>query len=110
MTAAKLTDNPLRDGIHARRTPDPCAMVIFGASGDLTERKLVPALYYLARERLLPPGVSVVGGGRTRFTDEEFREKMRQAVKNFLKLPEGEDAFLKSFSEGIFYLTGDFSK
>jgi glucose-6-phosphate 1-dehydrogenase len=110
MTEAKLTNNPLRDGIRLRRSPDPCAMVIFGASGDLTERKLVPALYYLARERLLPPGFSVVGCGRTRFTDEQFREKMRQAVKKFLKLPEGEDTFLKSFSEGIFYLADDFSK
>ncbi len=110
MAEAKLADNPLRDGIRIRRAPDPCAMVIFGASGDLTERKLVPALYYLARERLLPPGSSVVGCGRTHFTDEEFREKMRQAVKKFLELPDDEDAFLKSFSEGIFYLTGDFSK
>ena len=48
--------NPLREGIRLRRTPDPCAMVIFGASGDLTERKLIPALFYLTRERMLPPG------------------------------------------------------
>ncbi len=109
MTGSNIGENPLRDGIRIRRAPDACAMVIFGASGDLTERKLVPALYYLARERLLPPGFSVVGCGRTRFTDEEFREKMRRAVKEFLKLPDSEDAFLKSFCEGIFYLTGDFS-
>jgi glucose-6-phosphate 1-dehydrogenase len=110
MAEVKLVENPLRDGIRIRRAPNPSAMVIFGASGDLTARKLVPALYYLARERLLPPGFSVVGCGRTHFTDEEFREKMRQAVKKYLKLPEGEDAFLKSFCAGIFYLTGDFSK
>ena len=53
--------NPLREGIRLRRTPDPCAMVIFGASGDLTERKLIPALFYLSRERMLPAGFSVIG-------------------------------------------------
>jgi glucose-6-phosphate 1-dehydrogenase len=54
-------DNPLRTGLRMGRTPEPCTMVIFGASGDLTRRKLVPALYNLARERRLPAGFSVVG-------------------------------------------------
>ena len=67
--------NPLREGIRLRRTPDPCAMVIFGASGDLTERKLIPALFYLTRERMLPPGFAVVGCGRTQKTDEEFCQR-----------------------------------
>ena len=73
--------NPLREGIRLRRTPDPCAMVIFGASGDLTERKLIPALFYLTRERMLPPGFSVVGCARTPKTDEQFRQEMSEAVK-----------------------------
>ncbi|MGD0923073.1 MAG: glucose-6-phosphate dehydrogenase [Terriglobia bacterium] len=94
--------------MRIRRTPEPCAMVIFGASGDLTERKLVPALYYLTRERLLPAGFSVVGCGRTPFTHDQFREKMRAAVRNALKLPEGDDPLLQSFLEGVFYLTDDF--
>ena len=46
--------NPLREGLQGERVPAPCTMVIFGASGDLTKRKLVPALYSLARDRLLP--------------------------------------------------------
>lgn len=100
----------MREGIRLRRTPHPCAMVIFGASGDLTERKLVPALYYLARERLLPAGFSVIGCGRTPFTDEQFREKMRQAVTKFLKLPDGNDALLESFSQGLSYLADDFGQ
>ena len=66
--------------IGFRRRPDPCAMVIFGASGDLAERKIIPALYYLKREGLLPDGFSVVGCGRTQFSDEHFRAKMQQAV------------------------------
>jgi len=86
-------------------------MVIFGASGDLTERKIVPALYYLARERLLPPGFSVIGCGRTHFTDDQFREKMREAVSEHLHLPaEEKEAFANGFGKGIFYLTGDFSQ
>lgn len=103
-----IMPNPLRDGIRLRRTPEPCAMVIFGASGDLTERKLIPALYYLAREHLLPAGFSVIGCGKTPFTHEQFRDKVRRAVTKYLKLPGGNDAFLESFCKGIFYITDDF--
>ena len=56
---APLTQNVLRDGLILPRTPDPAAMVIFGASGDLTARKLMPALYNLALNRYLPSGFSV---------------------------------------------------
>ena len=108
MVGTETLTNPLREGLSARRVPDPCAMVIFGASGDLTERKLVPALYYLARERLLPPGFTVVGCGRTSYTHEQFRDKMRAAVAKFLKLPGTSDATLESFASGIFYLADDF--
>ena len=54
--AVLTVENPLREGMRLERTPDPCVMVIFGASGDLTRRKLMPALYNLWRERLLPAG------------------------------------------------------
>ncbi len=100
--------NPLREGMRLRRTPEPCAMVIFGASGDLTERKLVPALYYLAREHLLPAGFSVIGCAKTPYSNEQFREKMRQAVTKFLRRLGGDDPFLDSFSQGVFYITDDF--
>ncbi len=83
-------------------------MVIFGASGDLTERKLVPALYYLARERLLPAGFSVIGCAKTPYTNETFREKLGQAVKKYLKVPTEHDVLLKSFSKSIFYISDDF--
>ncbi len=86
-------------------------MVIFGASGDLTERKIVPALYYLVRERMLPAGFSVIGCGRTQLTDEQFREKMRQAVTEFLRLsPDESTEFRETFGKRIFYLTGDFGE
>ncbi len=59
-------ENPLLEGLQMRRTPDPCVFVIFGASGDLTQRKLIPALYSLAYRRLLPEKFAVVGVARTR--------------------------------------------
>src|SRR3954466_6545130 len=61
MTEAPTITNPLRAGLRMQRTPEPCTVVIFGATGDLTHRKLMPALYNLQRERLLPPGFNVVG-------------------------------------------------
>ena len=61
--------NPLAEGLNLPRTPDPCAIVIFGASGDLTQRKLFPALYSLALRGLLPKQFGVVGVSRTGETD-----------------------------------------
>jgi len=84
-------------------------MVIFGASGDLTERKLIPALFYLARERMLPAGFSVIGCARTPATDESFRQEMAQALKKYLNLTSESEAFVESFGKGIYYLTDDFS-
>ena len=58
--AVLTMENPLREGMRLERTPDPCVMVIFGASGDLTKRKLIPALYNLACADLLPNSQSVI--------------------------------------------------
>ena len=67
-------ENPLLEGLRKRRTAEPCALTIFGASGDLTQRKLIPALYALAFRNLLPANFGVVGVARTPMTDDEFRE------------------------------------
>ncbi len=86
-------------------------MVIFGASGDLTERKIIPALYYLARERVLPAGFSVIGCGRTKYSDEQFRNKMQKAVTEFLHLSADESArFPERFGKNLFYLVGNFGE
>jgi glucose-6-phosphate 1-dehydrogenase len=61
----------------------PCAMVIFGATGDLTKRKLIPALYNLVAEGLLPDGFAVVGVGRSPWSDDEFRDQMKKDLKEF---------------------------
>src|SRR5947209_8301619 len=75
--------NPLREGMRLERTPAPCVMVIFGASGDLTKRKLIPALYNLSRERLLPGGFSVIGYARRPIGDDPFRQQMLEGINEF---------------------------
>ncbi len=81
MAAAQA--NPLRAGLRVERTPEPCVVVIFGATGDLTRRKLVPALYSLAHERQLPPNFALVGVARRDWSDDDFRREMRTGVERF---------------------------
>lgn len=103
-----LQPNPLREGMRMHRTPDPCAMVIFGASGDLTARKLVPALYNLARQHMLSAGFSVIGCSKTPFTHQQFRDKIRQAVREDLNLTEQDDPALDSFTANVHYISDNF--
>jgi glucose-6-phosphate 1-dehydrogenase len=72
------------------RSPEACAVVVFGATGDLTARKLVPALYNLARQRMLPGGFSVVGFARRDWTDQQFRAVMKEAVAEHSREPLGQ--------------------
>jgi glucose-6-phosphate 1-dehydrogenase len=94
--------NPLRAGLRMQRTPEPCTMVIFGATGDLTHRKLAPALYNLHRERLLPPGFNVVGFARRDWSDDYFRESLKQEAQKYSRTGI-EDPLWNSFAEGIFF-------
>ncbi len=73
-------ENPFQDPLRFERRIPECAVVIFGANGDLTKRKLLPALYRLAYERRLSPGFAVLGISRTPMTDDQFREKMHESV------------------------------
>src|SRR5215471_9126249 len=77
--------NPLREGLAEERVPEPAAMVIFGASGDLAHRKLLPALYSLTRDRLLPARFAVVGFARKAVSDDAFRDEMRAATEEFAR-------------------------
>ena len=99
-----LTQNVLRDGLILPRTPDPAAMVIFGASGDLTARKLMPALYNLALNRYLPSGFSVIGVADTALTEDEFRAHMEQAVQKYSRSQPVDRAVWQSLAEGISYV------
>src|SRR3954451_12423113 len=99
--------NPLRVGLQQDRNPAPCIMVIFGVSGDLTSRKLMPSLYDLAVRTPLPPGFSIVGISRRECTDDEFRNEMREAVKAGASAPVADDAW-NSFARVLFYVQGNF--
>jgi glucose-6-phosphate 1-dehydrogenase len=100
--------NPLRRGLVEDRTADPCAVVIFGASGDLTRRKLMPALYNLAVSRSLPSGFGVVGVARRERTPDEFRADMKEAVSQFSRRKPIDPAVWSDFERGITYASGTF--
>src|SRR5271155_1800089 len=89
------------------RKADACVMVIFGASGDLTKRKLIPALLNLAAAKLLPEQFAIIGYASNDFTTETFRAQLTEDIKQFASCPvtpEMWDWFLKR----IYYLKGDF--
>jgi len=100
-------DNPLREGLRSERTASPCVVVIFGASGDLTKRKLVPALFRLSQERLIPGEFAIVGISRSPLSDAEFRDRMKEAVKTFSEVKQLDEEVWNNFAQGIFYLPGD---
>ena len=85
MATATVEENPLLEGLTLRRRPDPCILVIFGASGDLTSRKLMPALYSLAYRRLLPEKFAVIGTSPPEFavSEDDFRKHARSACDEF---------------------------
>lgn len=99
--------NPLRAGLQLERVPAPCVMVIFGVTGDLTARKLMPSLYDLAVGHPLPEGFSIVGVSHRAWDDETFRSEMRDAVVKGSRAPVTEESW-KLFSQGLFYIQGDF--
>jgi glucose-6-phosphate 1-dehydrogenase len=105
--ATQLADNPLLEGLRARRNPEPCALAIFGASGDLTQRKLMPALYALAYRNLLPREFAVVGVARTEMSTDDFRERMRQAVVDHARDDFRDDVW-EELAEGVRYVATDF--
>jgi glucose-6-phosphate 1-dehydrogenase len=98
-TQTTLEQNPLLAGLPLRRRPEPCTIVIFGASGDLTERKLMPALYSLAFRRLLPEHFAIVGVARSEMSDDSFREAMRTAVQRFARDPYQQEVWDELVSE-----------
>ncbi len=100
--------NPLLEGLQMRRTPDPCVLVIFGASGDLTHKKLFPALYSLAFRRLLPDKFAIVGVARSDGDDGQFREDMKKAVQEHSRDEFREDVW-DALAAGMRYVSTDFA-
>lgn len=91
----------------SRKAVEPCSIVIFGASGDLTARKLIPALYHLFKEQQLPPDFRIVGFARREKTDESFRAELREALDRFSRTKPVEDATWNDFAKHIVYCMGD---
>jgi len=91
-------------------TAPPCAVVIFGATGDLTRRKLLPALYRLSQQGLVPNEFAILGNGRQPLSDEEFRTNMKTALTEFGSDDALDESTWQSFAKRIFYITGDFSE
>jgi glucose-6-phosphate 1-dehydrogenase len=105
---AVAQENPLAEGLELRRTPDPCTLVIFGASGDLTKRKLFPALYSLAYRNLLPQNFAIVGVARTEESDDDFRDRMKESVQEFARDP-FDDRVWDFLAGGMRYVAMDFT-
>jgi glucose-6-phosphate 1-dehydrogenase len=83
--------------------PENQILVIFGASGDLTKRKLIPALFQLGKQKLLPEKFAIIGVGRTALDDELFRANMTKSLSEFAGIEEQEDEAVKAFIQSIYY-------
>lgn len=106
-TSTDQSVNPLREGLSARPVPQPCNVVIFGASGDLTFRKLIPALYNLGADGDLPTAFNVVGFARREKTDEVFRKELEEQARKFSR--QGiNDELWGAFASRIYYHQSEF--
>src|SRR5262245_12127879 len=105
---ATVLPTPLREGLAEERVPEPAAMVIFGASGDLAHRKLLPALYSLTRDRLLPARFAIVGFARRAVSDDAFREEMRAACNEHARRRPIDPELWSAFARHIFYQPGTY--
>jgi glucose-6-phosphate 1-dehydrogenase len=101
------SENPFQDPLRFEQQVPECVIVIFGANGDLTRRKLLPALYRLAFDRRLPAGFAIAGISRTPLSDDDFREKMRESVERFSEDTKLDPEVWAAFARGLFYVSGD---
>jgi glucose-6-phosphate 1-dehydrogenase len=90
-----------------RKLTEPCSIVIFGASGDLTARKLIPALYHLCKDKLMPPAFRVIGFARREKTDESWREELHKALQQFSRTKPVDEKLWKEFAANVSYCVGD---
>jgi glucose-6-phosphate 1-dehydrogenase len=105
-----MGSNPLRDPQDRRlpRIAGPCGLVIFGVTGDLSRKKLMPAIYDLANRGLLPPGFSLVGFARRDWADQDFAKTVHDAVGEYSRTPFREEVW-SQLAEGFRFVPGDFS-
>lgn len=103
-----IASHPLEEPGMSSRFIDPCILVIFGATGDLTARKLIPAIYNLAREGQLPPQFACVGFARRDKTHEQFRAEMKEAINSFSRIKPIDEKLWATFKEQLFYHKSEF--
>lgn len=109
MTQTLLEPNPLLESIRLEKIPEPCVMVIFGASGDLTRRKLIPAIFDLEEQGLLPPGFTIVGVGRTPMENESFRSYLYDEMNKSGHLSSRRASLWAEFAKILHYVAIDAS-
>ena len=100
----KPFSNPLNESTGSQKIADPCVMIIFGATGDLTARKLLPALYNLNKEGLLPAHFACVGFARRPKSHEDFRQEMLEGVNQFSRTKPVDHTNWEAFSEQIYFI------
>jgi len=110
VSESTATENPLRESMRFERAGRPCVVIIFGASGDLAKRKLLPALYRLVQQRILPAEFAIVGLSRTPMSHDEYRDRMKQAVIEFTEEKQVDEEVWQSFAQGMYYLPSDINK
>jgi glucose-6-phosphate 1-dehydrogenase len=103
-----VTSNPLEEPGLSSRNIDPCIVIIFGATGDLTGRRLAPALYNLGREGQLSANFALVGFARREKSHQEFRDELKKDISSFSRVKPIDEGFWKNFQEQIFYHNSEF--
>ena len=104
-----MQSNPLNDGIRIEPSPGPGTLVIFGATGDLTRRKLFPALYRLSAAQRLPPRFTILGIGRSAGDDEMLRTRFRESLAEFVEPASHQPDVAESLVRRVHYVGGDTS-
>ena len=92
---------------QGRKAVEPCSIIIFGATGDLTARKLVPALYHLCKDKQMPPAFHIIGVARREKTDASWRTELRSALDQFSRTKPVDEQVWQGFSQNIHYCQGD---
>src|SRR5713226_6162028 len=103
-TTTEAPQNPLAEGLSEYRSVDPTLMVIFGGTGDLSQRKLLPALYNLARNRMLPAGFMLVAAALEDMDERQFREKARASIEQHSRTQPVDRRALRAFLADVTYL------
>jgi glucose-6-phosphate 1-dehydrogenase len=106
--ANRSAGNPLREGLRLERVPDPATFVLFGATGDLAHRKVIPALYQLWRTHLLPHEFTIVAVGRRPYTDEAFRSELKASLDAHSRVLPVDRGAWDELADRIVYHQGDF--